>query len=121
MDRARLFRLLFFLAAILAGLAAGLYYGWMINPVTYVNTTPEALRADYKADYVLMVAEVYHDERDASLAARRLDALGNTSPLRSVQQAIITARELNDSGGDVELLAQLAEAIRLWSPAGAQP
>ena len=46
---------LFFLSIAL-GLAAGLYYGWVINPVEYVNTTPDTLRVDYQADYVLMVA-----------------------------------------------------------------
>jgi hypothetical protein len=38
-------------------MARGLLYGWMVNPVRYVNTTPDTLRADYQLDYVLMVAE----------------------------------------------------------------
>ena len=40
------------LLALLIGIALGLVYGWIISPVEYVDTTPDTLRADYRADYV---------------------------------------------------------------------
>ena len=52
-------RWLAFLVAIGIGLGLGLYYGWVVSPVAYVDTAPNTLRPDYKADYVLMVAEAY--------------------------------------------------------------
>jgi hypothetical protein len=55
----RILRIFWFLVAIIVGLIGGMYYGWIVNPVKYVNTTPDTLRYDYKADYALMVAEVY--------------------------------------------------------------
>ncbi|HSL45503.1 MAG TPA: hypothetical protein VK897_18860, partial [Anaerolineales bacterium] len=61
-----------FIIAILIGLAGGLYYGWVVNPVNYVDTTIDTLRPDYQTDYVLMVAEAYHANLDLDLAARRL-------------------------------------------------
>ena len=47
-------RWILFIFAILVGAGLGLLYGWVINPVDYVDTTPDTLRIDYKTDYVLM-------------------------------------------------------------------
>ncbi len=111
-------RFFWFFISILVGMVLGMVYGWMINPVTYTNTTPDTLRADYKADYVLMVAEIYQKDQNIGLAARRLDLLGATTPLRQVQSAILTAEELGYSEADMDLLARLALALETWSPAG---
>ena len=66
-----------------------MFYGWVANPVRYVDTTPDSLRSDYKADYTLMVAEVYQQEQNIGLAARRLGLLGDESPVISVRAALI--------------------------------
>ena len=46
-----------FLSAL--GIGLGLLYGWVIDPADFFDLTPDTLRADYKADYVLMTAEAY--------------------------------------------------------------
>jgi len=33
-----------FFLAIAVGIAGGLFYGWWVNPVEYVNTSPDTLR-----------------------------------------------------------------------------
>jgi hypothetical protein len=53
-DNTLMIRWLTFLLAIAIGAAAGLYYGWVINPIRYIDAAPDSLRSDYKADYVLM-------------------------------------------------------------------
>ena len=68
------------IAAIIIGIGIGLTYGWVINPVVYTDVTPDALRADYRADYVLMVAEAYQGEQDSETAARRIAMIGSESP-----------------------------------------
>lgn len=93
-----------FLIAILIGVAGGLFYGWVVNPVKYVDTTPDTLSLDYKTDYVLMVAETYHADGDLSAAARRLAALGSTPPVEMVQQAILAAQKLGYVHGDIQLM-----------------
>ena len=45
------------LLVLLLGIALGLLVGWVLVPIQYVDTTPDTLRGDYRADYVLMVAE----------------------------------------------------------------
>ena len=113
-------RLLWFLLSIAVGVALGLAYGWLVKPAGYGGTQPANLRADYKADYVLMVAEVYQKEGSQALAAHRLTELGSDSPIRIVQEAILTARQLQYSQRDMDSLANLAQAMQNWAPAPSQ-
>ncbi len=105
-----------FLIAIAIGAAAGMYYGWVINPVEYVNTAPDSLRFDYKTDYVLMVAEAYQVENSPGLAARRLALLGSDPPLESVTLAINNATQIGYDLADLALMRNLAEALQTWNP-----
>ena len=101
-----------FLLAILAGLILGTIYGWAINPRAPSSSTLSSMRADYKNDYVLMVAAIYKTDNDISAATEALTLLGGTSLLRTVQEALINAQDLNYSQSDMELLAQLALDIQ---------
>jgi len=109
-------RRVWFFVVILVGIGLGLAYGWIINPVKYVDTSPDTLRADYKTDYVLMVAEAYHKDNDVSLAVRRLAFLGNTSPLELVQQSIVLAGQAGYSSQDVGSMVALAQVLETWIP-----
>ncbi|HEX8992443.1 MAG TPA: hypothetical protein VF784_12260 [Anaerolineales bacterium] len=100
------------LVAALLGIAAGLIYGWVINPVKFVDTTPASLRADYRADYVLMVAESYRANQDAALAGRRLAILGSESPATISQSAALTARQSGFSPDDINLIQELTRALQ---------
>jgi hypothetical protein len=98
------------------GLAIGLVYGWLIQPVEYVDTAPNSLRIDYRTDYVLMVAQSYAGDDDLSLAERRLAALGPQPVIQQVEQAIAYALENNFSPIDIDVLNQLAARLRMTSP-----
>lgn len=106
----------FFLAVIL-GIAAGLYYGWVLSPVEYVDTTPDTLRADYKTDYVLMVAEVYQADGDTETAIRRLALLGDDAPLDLTQRAHEYAQANGYGQSDIQLLDHLREGLQTRNPA----
>src|SRR4030042_4747736 len=92
-----------FLIAIIVGIGLGLIYGWLINPVEYVDTSPDTLRIDYKTDYVLMVAESFHREADLALVAYRLALLGDTPPVEMVQLAILFAQKAGYNQADIDL------------------
>ena len=109
-------RRLWFILAIILGVSAGLAYGWVINPVSYVNTSPDTLRDDYKTDYVLMVAETYHADGDTAGAARRLAFLGSTPPVQLVQQAIIYATQAGYAASDIDLMVRLSQTLEVWTP-----
>jgi hypothetical protein len=116
MSSTKWFKLLLFLAA---GIGIGLFYGWVIEPVEFVDTTPETLRADYRADYVLMIAEAYHTEKDAELAARRLAVFGSQPPADIVNQALQTGRETGYAPNDLILLEELFSAMQAYQPVSA--
>lgn len=107
----RAWRFVFFGLAILAGIAAGLGYGWAINPVRYASTSPESLRSDYQTDFVLMTAELYRAENDLALALARLDFLGGTSPLILMDSAIDFAQTHRYAPADLQLMQVLAADI----------
>jgi hypothetical protein len=69
---------------LLAGLALGfglaLLIGWVLFPVEYYDTAPASLRADYKDDYLRIVALAYQVEGDLARARRRLAALNSETP-----------------------------------------
>jgi len=101
----RLSRFLFGLAI---GLAVGLGYAWLFQPVTYVDTAPDSLRHDYRTDYILMVAQDYRAEGDLSLTLFRLASLGPEPPLEIVTGAIEFARANQFTDDDTRALAELA-------------
>jgi len=109
-------RWIWFFIVVLLGVGVGLLYGWVINPVKYVDTTPAKLRSDYQTDYVLMVAEAYQTEGDLDLAARRLAVLGESAPAEIVRQTMILAAQIPYADSDQELLSLLASDLQTWSP-----
>ena len=108
-------RYLYFLIMILIGIALGLVYAWVINPVRYVNTPLSSLRSDFKADWALMVAEVYSQENNLPLASVRLAYLGEDPPAQ-LEEAIRTARQLGYNQRDVDLLLTLQESLQVYQP-----
>ncbi len=105
-----------FILSILAGAGLGLYYGWVISPIEYVDTVPSTLRADYKADYTLMVAEVFESDQDVEAAARRLALLGSESPALIASAALEFARQNGYAPADTQLLQDLTLALQVWQP-----
>ncbi len=101
-------RLSRFLIGLAIGLALGLGYAWLLQPVTYVDTAPNSLRQDYRADYVLMVAQAYQAEGDLSLALFRLASLGPEPPLEIVTGAMGFAQANRFSADDTRALTELA-------------
>jgi hypothetical protein len=105
------------IVATVLGLSLGLLYGWVLQPVQFVDTTPASLRADYRTDYILMVAESYHADQDAELANRRLAIFGSDSPASLAAQALQTGRQNGYSANDVSLLQELTRAMQAHQPA----
>lgn len=110
-------RLIFFFFSLALGLGLGLYYGWVLSPVQYVNTTPAALRGDFQADYTLMIAEVFQRDQNIDLAAQRMAVLGSQPAAQIAARTLAFARQNGYSSADVALMENLALALQ----AGAKP
>ena len=112
-----------FILAIIIGAVLGLAYGWVVNPVKYVDTSPDSLRIDYKSDYVLMVSETYQAEKKLDQAANSLAFLGDGDAATIVHQALLFAQKQGYSDNDLTLMQTLENALRSRNPSlgGAAP
>lgn len=104
-------RWFFFSLSILLGLALGLFLGWVVLPWQASRVPAQALRMDYKTDYVLMVAEDFRLHPDLELANRRLSVLGSASSQQMVSQALQFAVQIGYSNADLALMQALADAF----------
>ena len=101
---------------IAVGGAIGVAIGWWLWPVTYTNTSPTALREDYRDEYVLMTATAYEVEGDRERARERLALLDSEEPSAPV---VGLAQRLIEQGGseeDIARLARLAQALDATTP-----
>lgn len=66
-----------FIAGLVIGLIIGLpVLGWGLFPVKWKDADPSYLREDLKKEYICLVVDSYAVNRDASLAAKRLNSMG---------------------------------------------
>lgn len=107
----RLNRIIWFLIMIVAGAVLGLYYAWIVNPVRFIDATFYDLRQDYKADYILMAAEIYHENPVLFQTMIRIDRLMENSAEEAVANAISNAEKLGYSENDLDLLYNLNNAV----------
>jgi len=98
------------------GIALGLIYGWVIDPIEYVDVTPNILRQDYQVDYVLMTAEAFQHDFDSESAARRLAMLGSESPANITANALEYAIANNFTETEIKHLQTLLTAMQTYSP-----
>ncbi len=101
------------LLAATLGLVIGLFYGWRIAPVEYTDLAPNALHADYRNDYILMVAESYQKDNDLELAAHRLALLSSAPPVEIIEESLEFG---GYAQGDAGKLENLLSEMRAWQP-----
>ena len=89
------------LTILVMGVASGLAYGWLIDPVEYVDTSPDSLRIDYQTDIVLMVSDVYSHDRDLEGAINRLSLLQRPDINQLMDECLDYAQRMNFSEQDI--------------------
>ncbi len=104
-------RLIFFILMVAVGIAAGVAYGWGVNPVQSTDTGPQSLGLGFKTDYVLMAAEIYPAEGDPVMAMARLSYLGEGPVLQTLDEALAFAQENQYPPKDLQLMADLRQAV----------
>jgi hypothetical protein len=62
--------------ALIIGIGLGIFYGWVIDPVEWVDATPELLQREYQIDHLRMVIDSYSVNLDPELAKERYENLG---------------------------------------------
>lgn len=96
---------------LVVGVAGGLVYTWVLEPVEVRSTTPDALRTPEKLVYLALIGDLYAYDGDLAQAKARLAGLGIQAD--GPVLAGLIERYL-DAGGqpeEVRNLARLAEAL----------
>lgn len=112
---------------VLIGLGLGVLIGWGLWPVQYYDTTPMQLRADYRAEYLRLVAVSYQVDHDLAQARVRLTAMGDTPPFPRLVAHIETLIADGAPPFIVAPLIELAHDLGIETPVmrsfleGAQP
>lgn len=103
------------LGGLVLGLGLGLLYAWVVRPVTYVETAPVALRADFKDQFRVMIAAAYAANGNLPRARARLSLLGDAAPATTL---IDQSRRAAGPGGSAESALALANLAAALSPGG---
>jgi hypothetical protein len=99
------------LVGLLIGIAGGLYYGWYLNPVDWVNIGPDKLNAEDQQEYILLVAEAYLQDQEIARASARLAALDTRDIAELVGIQADEALLRGDDPNEIRALTTLAEAL----------
>ena len=93
------------------GLAGGLAYTWLVDPIQAYQTRPDALRTEDKLVYLALIGDLYVLDQDLDLARERLAALD----IKADGQVLAALIEQHLDGGgrpqEMRNLARLAEAL----------
>ncbi len=99
--------------ALIIGTTLGLLYGWVYSPAPANSAGLVNLRDDYKADYVLMVAEVFQHEQNASVAISRLERLGDGTAIPELLLGLLSAQKYGFAFGDLQLMGELYKSLQV--------
>ncbi|MBG0788108.1 MAG: hypothetical protein H0S79_23730 [Anaerolineaceae bacterium] len=101
----------YLITGLVLGFLLGLLYAWWVNPVVYSNTEPATLRADFKDNYRLTIAQAYAASGDLDRAESRLALLRDDDAIfilgSQAQQALAAG-----FSEDARALALLASALQ---------
>ena len=101
----------YLLTGLVLGIALGLVYAWIFQPVQYVDTSPASLRSDFKDQYRALIAAAYLSNGDLLRARARLELLKDEDMFRTISEQ--AQRTLAQQGSDVDARALGLLAIAL--------
>jgi hypothetical protein len=60
----------------LGGIAVGLYFGWIVDPVQWGNMAPNALAQPFQEEYMRMAIDSFVVNKNCTIALERYKSLG---------------------------------------------
>lgn len=111
------------LIGLILGLAGGLYYAWIVDPVIFVDASPARFSQRYREEYVLLVSQSYMADRDLARAERRLAALDVADTNEVVADLLNQYVREQKPAHEIQAVANLAQqmgieeaAVALFAP-----
>ena len=102
---------LYLVTGIVIGLALGLIFAWVVQPVEYLDTSPDSLKEIYKDQYRAVIASAFEANQDMVRAKARLELLGDTDIYRTVAEQAQRALAEGGTQAEVKALGGLAAAL----------
>lgn len=99
------------------GLALGLYYAWVINPVQYYDSVPNQMVPRYRSRWIQMTAFAYGHTGDIERTRLRLHRLPDGEIRQGLTDALETAVETGVPPSTLGKMASLAKRYDAQSPA----
>jgi hypothetical protein len=84
------------------GFVLGLFWGWVIQPVKWINAEPSQLHQGYQEDFLRMTIDSYGNNGDANKALERYASLGDSG------KAVLNLIKQNPGSLDVTLINQFS-------------
>jgi hypothetical protein len=100
------------LLALLAGLAIGVLYSWVVSPIRYVDTSPNTLRTDFKDSFRTLIAASYAATHNLGRAQARLALLGDSDPIEALTAQAQRMLAAGEPFKTVQNVASLASDLR---------
>lgn len=101
---------------LLIGLAGGLSYAWLIDPVQYVDSYPPQMAPPYRRDWIHMTAFAYGHQANLRRAKIRLMHLPDTEVRKELGRALDVAVAEGQSSPVLQRMAGLAQHFGVDSP-----
>jgi hypothetical protein len=113
-------QLILILGILVMGVLAGLVYGWVVNPVEYIDNGLNSLKLDYQTDLVLMTADAYASDLDITTAIQKLYQINGEDIDGLLTDSLEYARQMNFSDQDITKLEMLQSAVIQIIPGGTE-
>ncbi len=111
------------LFGLIIGLVVGLYYAWVVEPVSYIAAGPFRLSDEFKEEYILLISQSYAEDDDWERAERRLMGLDDpeiadtvSSQLEQYLRDGRPAQVLNDLAIVAKRLGSRSQVVSLFVP-----
>ncbi len=96
--------------AVILGFVLGLGWGWGVDPVKFVDSTPAYMRADLQEDYLRMAIDSLMVNADINAAIRRWQDLGPNGP------ALLAKATADPKGLNPQALAAFTQIATQYPP-----
>ena len=106
----------YLLTGLILGIALGLAYAWIIQPVEYVDTSPASLRSDFKDQYRALIAAAYLANGDLLRARARLELLQDEDIYRVLSEQAQRMLAQDNLSSEARALGLLAVALGQQAP-----
>jgi hypothetical protein len=106
----------FVVIALVIGLAMGLAYAWLIDPLTFSESSPAQVMKSYRDVWLIMAAEAYAQDDDWERTQARVNSLHDAN-LSQTLIDLFDHYQASDPNPTARALARLADRLNVRTPA----